>query len=101
MNTKLFHASHYILRIYVHTYIRIYALSQWLYIRMSGLYSTVVYSTVVVVVMHYAHYGVWCSPKVSVWAGTNGHLLPLQYTTLFVECKLVPNMVLCALGHVH
>ena len=28
-------------------------------------------------------------------------LLPLQYTTLFVECQLVPNMVLCALGHVY
>ena len=37
----------------------------------------------------------------SVWAGANGHLLPLQYTTLFVEYQLVPNMVLCALGHVY
>ena len=43
-----------------------------------GMY--VLYSTAVVVVMQYAHYGVWCPSKVSVWAGTNGHQLPLLYT---------------------
>ncbi len=51
------------------------ALSQWLYIRiiMSGLY---IYSSTAVVVgcavLLYG-YGVWSLPKVSVWAGANGH----------------------------
>ena len=48
---------------------------------MSGLY---IYSSTAVVVgcavLLYG-YGIWCLPKVSVWAGANGHLLPLQYTT--------------------
>ena len=49
----------------------------------------------------YVTYISMCALKVSVWAGTNGHLLPLQYTTLFVKFQLVPNMVLCALGYAY
>ena len=41
----------------------------------------------------------------SVWAAANEHLqytyIPLvQYTTLSIEGQLVPNMVLCAHGHI-
>ena len=35
---------------------------------------------------------VWCPPKVSVWACTNGHLLPLQHTTYINTC-MVRNLV--------
>ena len=90
MNTVQYHASH-ILRTHMYTEPKAVCLY------MSGLY------TVLLQWLLCMHYTLWClvSPQVCVWAGTNGHLLPLPYTALFVVCQLVPNMVLCALGHVY
>ena len=60
-----------------------------------------------IAVMIRVHYA-WClvSPKVSVWAGTNGHLLSLQYTTGIFVYNLVclvlkPYMVLQMKGNAH
>ena len=59
MNIGQFQVSHYILRIYVYirTHVSIYC--KPMAVHMSGLYSSIA----VVVVMQYAHYGVWCLPK--------------------------------------
>ena len=45
----------------------------------------------------YAICTLWClvSPKVSVWAGTNGHLLPLQYTTYIMGNWIHICMYIC------
>ena len=67
MNTVQFQVSHYILHIHVYlrTHVSIHC-SKPMAVHMSGLYS----STAVVVVMQFAHYGVWCLPK----AGANINL---------------------------
>ena len=59
MNIVQFQVSHYILCIYVYirTHVSIYC--KPMAVHMSGLYSSIA----VVVVMQYAHYGVWCLPK--------------------------------------